>query len=406
MKNKIPKLSMIEKKWFVFQLLCAVSQIHKESFVHGDLKPENVLITSYNQLYVTDIVSYKPTYIQSEDITDYNQRFGNLDNNRRCYMAPERFCGENYNDSLKGYHRLERSMDIFSAGCVIAEILMESTLFELATLKNYKRGTFNPKAQLDKQIQDPEMVKLIMKMIDLDPSKRPSIEECLRTFDRTGSLPQSFSSCFFQLSSSFVRPQYLFSDMKISLLRKYMPSIWRSCFDRTMDNQSVQALFLEPMERSVFDKLTEDSVVEHNRVLIPTCNLFDFLAPEDEQAALIRAESKESAIILINWIGVFIGTCFFPQTRRCALEMLLQIAKASSLEVRLQYVLPYVFKMFDDKQPKVQAKAIEVAVKMFESLVDSEEQHSLTSTDYKVFDNYIMPQFSKLQKNYKDILMV
>ena len=63
MKNKIPKMSMIEKKWIVFQLLCAVSQIHNESFVHGDLKPENVLITSFNQVYVTDIVSYKPTYL-------------------------------------------------------------------------------------------------------------------------------------------------------------------------------------------------------------------------------------------------------------------------------------------------------------------------------------------------------
>ena len=100
------------------------------------------------------MVSYKPTYIQSEDITDYNQRFGNLDNNRRCYMAPERFCGENHNDSLKSYDRLEKSMDIFSTGCIIAELLMESTLFELATLKNYKRGIFSPKTILEKQLKE------------------------------------------------------------------------------------------------------------------------------------------------------------------------------------------------------------------------------------------------------------
>ena len=49
--------------------------------------------------------------------------------------------------------------------------------------------------------------------------------------------------------------------------------------------------------------------------------------------------------------------------------MLLEIARESSLEVRLQYILPYVFKMFEDKQPKVQAKAVEVAVLMFESLI-------------------------------------
>ena len=65
-------------------------------------------------------------------------------------MAPERFLGEGYNESLKSYDRLEKSMDIFSAGCIIAEILMESTLFELATLKNYKRGIFNPRLILEK----------------------------------------------------------------------------------------------------------------------------------------------------------------------------------------------------------------------------------------------------------------
>lgn len=100
--------------------------------------------------------------------------------------------------------------------------------------------------------------------------------------------------------------------MKISLLRKYMPSIWRSCFDKKMDNKSVLAMFKEPIERSIFDKLTEDGIVEHNRVLIPTCNLFDFLETDDEQATIIRNESKESAIILTNWIGVFISTAYYP----------------------------------------------------------------------------------------------
>lgn len=109
---------------------------------------------------------------------------------------------------------------------------------------------------------------------------------------------------------------------------------------------------------------------------------------------------------MIQWIGTFIGTCFFPQTRRCALEMLLVIARSSSLEIRLQYILPYVFKMFDDKQSKVQAKAIEVAVLMFENIIDSDQSYVLTSTDFKVFDNYIMPQFNKLQKSHKDEQLV
>ena len=79
----------------------------------------------------------------------------------------------------------------------------------------------------------------------------------------------SFARVFFQLSSSFVRPQYLFSDMKISLLRKFMPSIWRACFDSKAKPLEVQMMFLEPVEKTIFEKLREDNIEDHNEVLIP-----------------------------------------------------------------------------------------------------------------------------------------
>lgn len=135
MRNRIPKLSLTEKKWFILQLLCGVSQIHQEGMVHGDIKPENILVTSYNQLFLTDLVSYKPSHIQDEDLTHYNLYFGELDNNQRCYFAPERLRQQQEYHSLKGLGGLEKAMDIFSAGCVIAEILMDgSPLFDLARL--------------------------------------------------------------------------------------------------------------------------------------------------------------------------------------------------------------------------------------------------------------------------------
>jgi len=155
--------------------------------------------------------------------------------------------------------------------------------------------------------------------------------------------------------------------MKISLLRKFMPSIWRACFDSKAKPLEVQKMFLEPIERTIFEKLREDNIEDHNRVMIPRqgpagedadsaryhVQGFDFIKIKDDEEskelAKIEKADKESAMILIHWIGTFINTCFFPQTRRCALEMLLVIANESSLETRLQFILPYVFKMFEDK---------------------------------------------------------
>lgn len=89
-------------------------------------------------------------------------------------------------------------MDVFSAGCVIAEILMNGyePLFSLATLRSYKRGTHDPSELLKKYISDQKMIKLILSMINKDPKLRPSINECLSEWNKN-IFPSSFSRVLF-----------------------------------------------------------------------------------------------------------------------------------------------------------------------------------------------------------------
>jgi len=136
--HRIPKLAMMEKKWLVFQLLCAISQVHAVGMVHGDIKPSNILTTSFNHLMLADQVPFKPTFIGQDDLKTYNLYFGELDNNQRCYIAPERFTANVQPDNQFDNTLLEPAMDVFSAGCVIAEIFMDRkdgrALFDLAQL--------------------------------------------------------------------------------------------------------------------------------------------------------------------------------------------------------------------------------------------------------------------------------
>ncbi|KAK3016471.1 hypothetical protein RJ639_007720 [Escallonia herrerae] len=84
-----PFLSRVEKKWLAFQLLYAVKQSHENGICHGDIKCENVLVTSWNWLYLADFASFKPTYIPHDDPSDFSFFF-DTGGRRRCYLAPER----------------------------------------------------------------------------------------------------------------------------------------------------------------------------------------------------------------------------------------------------------------------------------------------------------------------------
>jgi serine/threonine protein kinase len=85
-----PLLTETDKLWLVFQLLEAVATMHACGARHGDLKAENVLLTSWNWLLLSDLAPYKPVYVDLENTADFTYFFDTC-GRRRCYLAPERF---------------------------------------------------------------------------------------------------------------------------------------------------------------------------------------------------------------------------------------------------------------------------------------------------------------------------
>jgi len=49
-----------------------VEQCHGEGVCHGDIKSENVLVTSWNWLLLTDFASFKPVYLPEDDHADFS----------------------------------------------------------------------------------------------------------------------------------------------------------------------------------------------------------------------------------------------------------------------------------------------------------------------------------------------
>lgn len=164
-----PFLDFIEKMWFAYQMLNCLCHIHASNVCHGDIKSENCLVTSWDWLCFSDPASFKPTYMQEADLTVYKCFFVGSKRDV-CNVAPERFNSESEKDGV-----LEKTMDIFSLGCVLAELFRDGQpLFTHAELLSYRRGAFSP--ELDESI-NPNIRELILHMIQLDPSKRSTAEE-------------------------------------------------------------------------------------------------------------------------------------------------------------------------------------------------------------------------------------
>ena len=58
-----PYLTFFEKKWITYQLLKSFQWCHQRCINHGDVKLENILITSFNWILLTDFAPFKPTRV-------------------------------------------------------------------------------------------------------------------------------------------------------------------------------------------------------------------------------------------------------------------------------------------------------------------------------------------------------
>ncbi|GBG00520.1 phosphoinositide 3-kinase regulatory subunit 4 [Raphidocelis subcapitata] len=193
-----PFLTGVEKRWVAFQLLTALAQAHGRGVCHGDVKCENLLLTSWGWLYLADWGPYKPTYLPADNPADFSFFF-DTGGRRRCYLAPERFF-EGPPGAVDASAPLTPEMDIFAAGCCIGELLLDGrALFDLGQLLAYRRGDASGPAALLAGAADPALAQLAAHMIQPNPGDRwsaaqylahwPGVDQLLPPFFRDGLDP-------------------------------------------------------------------------------------------------------------------------------------------------------------------------------------------------------------------------
>ncbi|KAK9863176.1 hypothetical protein WJX84_011949 [Apatococcus fuscideae] len=220
-----PFLRLTEKRWIAFQLLEGLAQSHAAGVCHGDIKSENVLITSWNWVYLTDLASYKPTRLPADNPADFSYFF-DTGGRRRCYIAPERLYESNTPEAAASRDALlEPAMDVFSLGCVLAELFHDGKeLFDLSKLIAYRRGELALEPLLADV--DPSVQHLILGMTRLKPEERPSAADCLQgTY--AAAFPVSFQAHMHPFFSSLLP---LGAEARLAAVQTSFPAL-AACLD-------------------------------------------------------------------------------------------------------------------------------------------------------------------------------
>ncbi|KAK9768099.1 cyclin-dependent kinase 5 [Basidiobolus ranarum] len=178
-------------KQLMYQLLLGIAFCHEHRVLHRDLKPQNLLINKKNELKLADFGLARAFGIP---VRSYSNEVVTL-----WYRAP---------DVLMGSRQYSTSIDVWSVGCIFAEMASGRPLFPgtsindqlmrifkvqgtpteemwpgVSQLPDYKKDfPVYQKVALETLIPklDPLGIDLINKLLELQPEKRISAENALQ----------------------------------------------------------------------------------------------------------------------------------------------------------------------------------------------------------------------------------
>uniref|UniRef100_A0A8C2D4C2 non-specific serine/threonine protein kinase n=1 Tax=Cyprinus carpio TaxID=7962 RepID=A0A8C2D4C2_CYPCA len=367
-----PFLNNVEKKWIAFQLLNAVDQAHKSGVRHGDIKTENVMVTSWNWVLLTDFASFKPTYLPEDNPADFNYFF-DTSRRRTCYIAPERFVDGSMfatesdqttplvdlsSNSQRTRGELKQPMDIFSAGCVIAELFTEGVpLFDLSQLLAYRKGLFQTEQVLMK-IEDHSIRELVAQMVQREPEKRLTAEEYLKQ-QRGKAFPEIFYTFLQPYMAQFAKETFQSADERVLVIRKNLENILNNLCSVGQTGKS----------------------------------------EKQEKASQELSSSKEQGlVVLVSVITSCLQTLRFCDSKLAALELILHLAGRLNVEIVLDRITPYLLHFCNDSMPRVRAEAVRTLTKVL-ALVKE-----VPRNDVNIYPEYILPGIAHLAQDEATIV--
>ncbi|GMM37980.1 ubiquitin-binding serine/threonine protein kinase [Saccharomycopsis crataegensis] len=419
--NTRPFLENIEKLWITYQLLNILTECHENGVYHGDIKTENILVTSWNSVFLTDFACYKPVYLPEDNPGEFVFYF-DTSQRRNCYLSPERFLSKDQVPTKIDFGNLSESdrfvlekMDIFSLGCVIAELYLEGgSIFTLSQLFKYRNGAYYP--NLD-NINNENLKKMVQSMISLDPSNRKSAAEYLQEFKEI-LFPSSFYSFLGDYIKDLIYINNIEGTYKESSGRKvgvrigddYYDDKLKECdhriikmyseFDKICHALKLQYKYYDETYSAKFHgnkrKLNEVPLfpLSFNLKGIPKGYIMKSSRYVAAQNSSVDSNNSV-ALILLNIVVSSLRNTHVASSRIKGVELLVALSEKIRDEEKLDRVIPFLMSLLSDDSIEVRMISLKALAQIF-SMVDV-----ITPINALIFPDYIFPKLkSYLTRDY------
>ncbi|CAG8479194.1 448_t:CDS:10 [Funneliformis mosseae] len=372
-----PFLNLIEKKWITYQILCGVHDAHTRAIYHGDIKTENVLVTSWNWVYLADFAGYKPTYLPEDNPADFSFFF-DTSSRRTCYLAPERF---------------------YKPGSEI----------DRRKLFKYRSGEYDPELYL-KKIEDEDIKAMVKHMINVDPSQRYTAEQYLQEWRGT-AFPQYFYTFLHQYIGSVTdphnqsHPRRLISAATNTTFsnKRYELNEPNNTIVNTDADEKIERIYHEFDKIAFFLGFFGDNSSPESEVVVVRGRGDKFgessrpieiqlhIPNYDPTTASKKREkhADDGALIFLSLICATIRNTAYPSSKLHALDMLLAIGQHLEDEFKLDRLVPYLIALLGDDVGLVRANAVKTLTHLL-SMVET-----ITPSNATIFPEYIMPNLLK-----------
>ncbi|KAJ1671965.1 Serine/threonine-protein kinase, partial [Spiromyces aspiralis] len=264
-------------------------------------------------------------------------------------------------------------------------------LFSLSSLLQYRKNSLDVESALLSKVEDRSVREMILEMVALDPSRRPSIDECLGRW-RSSVFPEWFYSPLYpellDVGSALPQgPSGAGGPDKNALLATHgSPATVISVSELDgLGSDEAPGILLHTSDGRIA-KL-------YNRwpVLAPLLSLYPGLHIDESVAIHDLAGPHDAAVILLSFVLSYVRNCAYPSSRRHGLEIILSLSHSLDDSVIMDRVVPLVTSMATrDEAAFVRASAI-FALRVLLLNVDE-----IRPVDAKVFDDYLIPQLNHM----------